>query len=170
MRSGFFSLSGAWVVLSLGHWALPKGQFLPPCHLQLAGKGCVEGKGAVLLVVCLARCAACAPSPYEKQGGWFDGQRPLVSSDALGFPTEECPARFNACFDLCDDGWWVWTLEASQLNKLGNEVAVDIYLCFCALPTVINSQMLFIGLRLQLLLPSGATLVRLRGHAAAFSK
>lgn len=37
--------------------------------LQLAGKGCVEGKGAVLLGLCLVRCAAAATSPSEKQGG-----------------------------------------------------------------------------------------------------
>ena len=60
-----------------------------------------------------------------------------MSSDVLDFPVEACPAHFSAWFDWWADGWWAWTLKASQLNKLGKEVALDLSLfslvCFLQL-------------------------------------
>lgn len=45
-----------------------KGATVSLWYLQQAGKGCLEGKGTVVLLECMARCAAGATSPSEKQG------------------------------------------------------------------------------------------------------
>lgn len=103
MRSGFF-LSGAWAALVTWTLSFSKGPILPSWHLQLADKGCLEGKGAVVLPECMARGAAGATSPAEKQDArnaeiqWAEAISEL--RDTLGFPKEECPAHFSAWFDL----------------------------------------------------------------------
>jgi len=55
---------------------------------------------------------------------------------------------------------------AKQIGQRSGSRSLSVF--FGVLPAVISSPMVFTGLQLQPLLPSRATLVRLRGHAAAF--
>lgn len=107
MRSGFF-LSGALVKLVTWTLSFAKGPILPLWHFQQAGKGCLEGKDAVMLPECTARCAAGATSPSEKQGAreaevqWAEAISELRRSGLLQGRTS---CTLCAWFDLCGVGW-----------------------------------------------------------------
>lgn len=159
--------------LSLGCWAFPKEQLcLSGTSSRLAR---AVWKGRVLWCCLNAWPGVLQVLPALQRSKVREmercsGQGPSVSSDTLGFPKEECPVHFSAWFDLGGGGvgWWSWTLETNQLNKLGEAVTLHRSLFAFLHILHLEAHQKWCWAQTTALLHSTATLPRLRGHAAAF--